>query len=752
MGGVRGRQSSRPFRKRNFATMGGVRGRQSSRPFQEIYQRNKEKKKEKRKMQGTKQFKVNIAGTDLVIETGLLAQQAAGAVTVSYGDTTVFTAVTNTDTPREGIDFFPLQCEYREKFYAAGKFPGGFFKREARPTSKEILTARMCDRPIRPLFPDGYYNDVQVNSTLIQSDGTREADFLAVNASSAALHISEIPFMGPIGCVRIGRIDGQWVINPTHEQKAKSDIDLLYAGIRGKFLMMEGSASEITDEDFVAALKRAHEEVEKIIDLQIEMRRALGKPDKDIKDIPQPADKMDFMRKEGGEALAAALLIKGKLERQGKVSAIKEDLLKKVSEKWPEVDAVGFVHLFDALEIETVRKNVLEKGLRIDGRAQHEIRPLAAQVGVLPRLHGSAIFSRGETQSFATVTLGTKKDAQDLDSVTGGEPSKRFMLHYNFPPYCTGEVGRLGSTGRREIGHGALAERSIAEVLPDEFPYSIRVVSEIMGSNGSSSMASICNGCLALMDAGVPLKRTVAGISIGLFTNEDQSKKVLVTDILGAEDHCGDMDFKVGGTKKGITGFQVDLKLRGLTWDLVEGAVKAAHDARLKIIDFMESVIPAPRAELNKYAPRIEEMQIPVDKIGALIGPGGSNIRGIVESTGAQIDIDDDGKVSIFATSLESMEAAKRAVGAVSAVAEPGKIYEGKVTGIKDFGAFVEILPGMDGLCHISEFSDKFLKSMDGVCKVGDIIKVKCLDVDERGRIKLSRKAAMKELDEQAAN
>ena len=331
--------------------------------------------------------------------------------------------------------------------------------------------------------------------------------------------------------------------------------------------------------------------------------------------------------------------------------------------------------------------------------------------------------------------------------MTGGDPSKRFMLHYNFPPYCTGEVGRLGSTGRREIGHGALAERSIAEVLPDEFPYSIRVVSEIMGSNGSSSMASICNGCLALMDAGVPLKRTVAGIS-----NDDQSKKVLVTDILGAEDHCGDMDFKVGGTKKGITGFQVDLKLRGLTWDLVEGAVKAAHDARLKIIDFMESVIPAPRAELNKYAPRIEEMQIPVDKIGALIGPGGSNIRAIVEMTGAQIDIDDDGKVAIFATSKESMEAAKLEVGKVSAVAEVGKIYEGKVTSVKDFGAFVEILPGLEGLCHISEFSDKFLKSMDGICKVGDVIKVKCVDIDEqRGRIKLSRKAAMAELDAEAA-
>jgi polyribonucleotide nucleotidyltransferase len=444
------------------------------------------------------------------------------------------------------------------------------------------------------------------------------------------------------------------------------------------------------------------------------------------------------------------LLIKGKLERQEKVSAIKSDLLAKVSEKWPEVDAVGFVHLFDALEIETVRNNVLEKGLRIDGRGQHEVRPLAAQVGLFPRLHGSAVFSRGETQSFATVTLGTKKDAQELDSVTGGDISKRFMLHYNFPPYCTGEVGRLGSTGRREIGHGALAERSIAEVLPDDFPYSIRIVSEIMGSNGSSSMASICNGCLALMDAGVPIKRTVAGISVGLFTNADQSKKVLVTDILGAEDHCGDMDFKVGGTRKGITGFQVDLKLRGLTWDLVEGAIKAAHDARLKIIDFMETVLPAPRGELSKYAPRIEEMRIPVDKIGALIGPGGSNIRSIVESTGAQIDIDDDGKVSIFATSLESMEAAKKAVGSVAAEAEPGKIYEGTVTGIKEFGAFVQILPGLDGLCHISELSDKRVPNVESVCKVGDKMMVKCLDVDDRGRIKLSRRAAMAELDAQA--
>ena len=702
-------------------------------------------------MENTKKFSVDIAGVPLVFETGLLARQAAGAVMVSYGDTTVFTAVTRTDTPREGIDFFPLQCEYREKFYASGRFPGGFFKREARPTAKEILTARMCDRPIRPLFPDGYYNDVQVNSTLIQSDGLREGDFLAVNASSAALHISDVPFMGPIGCVRIGRIDGEWVINPTHAQKAKSDIDLLYAGLRGKFLMMEGSAAEVSDEDFLAALQRAQEEVEKIIDVQIEMRRALGLPDKDIKDIPQDPEKMAFMRAEGGAALADALLVAGKLERQDKVAAIKADLKAKVLEKWPDVDPnLEFVHLFDALEIETVRANFLEKGKRIDGRGQHEIRPLSAQVGVLPRLHGSAIFNRGETQSFATVTLGTKKDAQDLDNVTGGPSSQRFILHYNFPPYCTGEVGRLGSTGRREIGHGALAERSIAEVLPDDFPYSIRVVSEIMGSNGSSSMASICCGCLALMDAGIPLKRTVAGISVGLFTTPDLSKKVLVTDILGAEDHCGDMDFKVGGTRKGITGFQVDLKIRGLTWDLVEGAIKAAHEARLKIIDFMESVIPAPRAELSKYAPRIEEVMIPVDKIGALIGPGGSNIRAIVESTGAQIDIDDDGKVSIFATSAASMDAAKNAVLAVAAEAEPGKIYEGRVTGVKEFGAFVEILPGKEGLCHISELSDKRIPNVETVCKVGDKITVKCIAVDERGRIKLSRREAMREADEKA--
>ena len=707
-------------------------------------------------MQNSQKFSAEIAGQTMTIETGLLAQQAAGAVTVSVGDTTVFCAVTCTDKPREGIDFFPLQCEYREKFYAAGRFPGGFFKREQRPSEKETLIARMCDRPIRPLFPDGYYNDVQVNSMLVSCDGKHEADILAVNAASAALHLSDVPFMGPIGCVRIGRINGEWVINPSHDERAQSDLDLLYAGLRGKFLMMEGSAKEISEADFLAAMKRAHEEVEKIIDLQIEMRRALGKPDKEIADIPEDPEKMNFIRDLGGARLADALIIPGKLERQAAVDAIRAELLAACQEKYGKdeagywvIDDVKFVHLFDALEIETVRANFLERGKRIDGRAQHEIRPLAAQVGVLSRTHGSAVFNRGETQNLATATLGTTKDAQDLDSVTGGPKQKKFILHYNFPPYCTGEVGRVGTTGRREIGHGALAERSLAEVIPADYPYSVRVVSEIMGSNGSSSMASICGGCLALMDAGVPITAPVAGISVGLFTTPDLSKKVLVTDILGAEDHCGDMDFKIGGTRKGITGFQVDLKLRGLTWDLVEDALEAARVGRNTILDYMASVIPAPREELSPYAPRITTLTIPVDKIGELIGPGGKNIRRITDTTGVQIDIAEDGTVSIFATNAESMLAAKREVEAISAEAEEGKIYEGTVTGIKEFGCFVEILPGKDGLCHISELSDRRIPSVDSVCKIGDKMMVKCIGIDERGRVKLSRKEAMRDLDKQ---
>ncbi len=700
-------------------------------------------------MENTTKVSAIIGGKEITIETGLLARQAAGSVTVRLADTVLFSAVCHTDAPREGIDYFPLQVDYREKFYAAGQYPGGYFKRESRPSDHETLIARLTDRPIRPLFPEGYYNDVQVMNMLLSADGENDPDVLSVTAASAALHLSEVPFYGPIAAVRIGRINGEWVINPTQKERLQSDLDLMYAGTRDRFLMMEGGADEIPEADFIAAMKRAQEEVVKLIDIQIELRRMLGKPDKVITEIPQDPEKMDFLRAEGAE-LRQALMIPGKLERQGKVDEIKAALKAKVMEKWPEFTDNDFLHLFDAYEIDTVRSNVLDHNHRIDGRGQYEIRPLSAQVHVLPRPHGSAIFMRGETQSLGTVTLGTKSDAQEMDAITGGAKLKRFMLHYNFPPYCTGEVRKIGGTGRREIGHGALAERSLRPVIPEDYPYTIRVVSDIMGSNGSSSMASVCVGTLALMDAGVPIKAPVAGISAGLFTTPDESKKVVVTDILGAEDHCGDMDFKVCGTRKGITGFQVDLKIRGLTWDIVEEAIRQTRDARMKILDFIESVLPAPRAELSPYAPRIETVIIPQDKIGALIGKGGETIRGICDTTGAQIDIEEEGDkgiVTIFATAGEMMEAAKKAVNAVIAEPEEGMLYEGTVTGIKEFGAFVEILPGQDGLCHISELADKRIGKVEDVCKVGDKMWVKVIAIDDRGRIKLSRKAAMAERD-----
>jgi len=700
-------------------------------------------------MKNTISIAVEVGGRTLTIETGLLACQAAGATTVTLGETILFSAVTNTDKPREGIDYFPLQVEYREKYYAAGRFPGGFFKREARPSEKEILTARIIDRPIRPLFPDGYINDVQINNMLLSADGENDADVLGVNAASAALHISEIPFMGPIGAVRVGRIDGQFVINPTFAQRTQSDLDLIYAGTRERFLMMEGAALEISEADFLAAMKTAHAEVVKIVDAQIELRRRLGKADKKIVDVEPNAEQMAFLRATSGAELSQALLVAGKQDRETAIKAIKATLKAKTLEKFAALTENHFKTLFDTLEIELVRNNVLAHGKRIDGRGSHDIRPLVAQVGLLPRAHGSALFNRGETQALGSVTLGTKQDVQSLDAIAGGDKSKNLMLHYNFPPYSVGEVGRLGSTGRREIGHGALAERSLRPIIPADYPYTVRVVSDIMGSNGSSSMASVCAGSLALMDAGIPVKGAVAGVSIGLFTSKDESKKVLVTDILGSEDHCGDMDFKVAGTEKGITGFQVDLKLRGLSWDVVEQALTKAREGRMQILAFMRGILEAPRPELSPYAPRIFTLQIPVDKIGGLIGPGGKNIRRITELSGAQIDIADDGTISIFAASGEAMEIAKREVQMVVAEAEPGKLYEGVVTGIKEFGCFVEILPGKDGLCHISELAEQRIRSVEDVCKVGDKMWVKCVGVDDRGRVKLSRREAMRDLDQQ---
>jgi polyribonucleotide nucleotidyltransferase len=704
----------------------------------------------KREMKDTVKIQFEVGGKPMFFESGLLAQQAAGAVSCGLGDNIVFSAVTATNTPREGVDFFPLQVEYREKFYAAGRFPGGFFKREARPSEKEILTARVTDRPLRPLFPKGYCNDVQINNMLLSCDGQIDTDFLSVNASSAALTLSEVPFMGPIAAVRVARVNGKFIVCPTHAELVQGDLDLTYAGTAALPLMIEGSAKEISEADFVAAMKLAHEAIQPIIKAQLELRKQLGLPEKKVEIVPADEAKLVKAREIAGAELLAALATSDKLARQDKISAIKKSLKVSLLAVFPEMADNEYFHLFDELEIETVRKNVLEHKTRVGGRGFNELRELKAQVGVLPRVHGSAVFNRGETQSLAIVTLGPRKDSQSIDAVTGGATEKNFMLHYNFPPYSVGEVGRLGNTGRREIGHGNLAERSLVPVIPDNYPYAVRLVSEIMGSNGSSSMASVCVGTLALMDAGVPIKKPVGGISVGLFTDE-KGKADLVLDILGTEDHCGDMDFKVCGTRDGITGFQVDLKIDGLRWDLVEGAFEMARAGRMKILDYMESVIAAPREEMSEFAPRITVIKIDPEKIGALIGPGGKVIRGITDTYGVQIDIEEDGTVNVFSADANAMKAAVKAVNSITAEAEIGQLYEGTVKTIRDFGAFVEIMPGKDGLVHISELADFRVGKVEDICKEGDIMWVKVLDVDRDGKIRLSRRAAMAEKDAASA-
>ena len=700
-------------------------------------------------MENTTSVDVQVGGKTLRFETGVMARQAGGSVTVQMGETVVFSASTASKKVREGIDFFPLQVEYREKFYAAGRFPGGYFKREARPSEREILTSRATDRPLRPLFPDGYYNEVQIINNLLSADGDNDPDVMSMNASSASLTLSEIPFMGPIAAVRVGRVDGQFILFPTHEEIEKSDINLIYVGTRDLPMMIEGDAEEVSNSDMVAAMKAGHEAVVAIVDAQLELRRKTGRPDKVVEKPVIDANLMAKAKELVGSDLSDALMIAGKLERQDKVSEVRTALQEKMQEALPEMTDQEFFQSFDAMEIDTVKTNVLDKGHRIDGRGSDELRPLDAKLGFLPRTHGSSLFTRGETQALAIVTLGSTSDAQSMDAVAGGPDKKSFLLHYNFPPYSVGETGRIGFTGRREIGHGNLAERSLKPVLPKDYPYAVRLVSEIMESNGSSSMASVCAGTLALMDAGVPITAPVAGISVGLFSDDD-GRAELVTDILGTEDHCGDMDFKVSGTRKGITGFQVDLKLHGLRWDLVEGAFAKAETARFQILDYMDSVIAKPREDMSPHAPRITSLHINPEKIGALIGPGGKNIRRITDTYDVQIDIDDDGTVNIFSSDGDSMAAAVNEVGLVTAEAEIGKLYHGRVTGVKDFGAFVEILPGKDGLVHISELADFRVNTVEDICKIGDEMWVKCLDVDQSGKVRLSRKAALKEKDADA--
>ena len=700
--------------------------------------------------------KHNVTAEKLGIEisTGTLAGLASGAVTISMGETNVFVSATAAATLRPGQDFFPLTVDYREKFTAAGRFPGGYFKREGKPTEKEILTSRLCDRPLRPLFPKGFLNEVQVIGYLLSTDQINEADVLMVNGASAAIMISDIPWNGPIGCVRLGQIDGEFVVNPTNEQMYDSTLDLIYVGSKKEMMMIEGSADQIPENRFVEALEFAHQAIQDIIEAQERLAELCGKAKKEFDLVKAPDEVLTLCREITGNRMEEAIFADSKQERQVAVDAIKVDASAACEEKFgDDYDEDHVKMAFEVIQEEVYRENILEKGKRADGRGPADLREITCETGVLPRVHGSAIFTRGETQSLVLSTLGTSRDVQDLDGLTGGPTAKSFILHYNFPPFSVGEAGRFGFTGRREIGHGALAERSVLPVLPpeDEFPYAIRIVSEIMSSNGSTSMASVCGGSLALMDAGVPLAKHVAGISTGLVTKMDDSgnieKHVVLTDIIGAEDHFGDMDFKVCGTRDGVTGFQLDLKIQGLPFDIAKEAVKQVTEARMKILGSMEEAMPTHRTQLREHAPRIESVQIDPEKIGALIGPGGKNIRRITEVTGASIDIDEDnsGKVRIYATDTESMERALNEIELVTGEIEVGKIYRGIVRGVKDFGAFVECLPGKEGLCHISELADFRVNKTEDICKLGDEIIVKCIGIDDKGRVKLSRRAAMEE-------
>ncbi|MGD0206983.1 MAG: polyribonucleotide nucleotidyltransferase [Verrucomicrobiota bacterium] len=699
-----------------------------------------------------------VGDKQIIIETGKLAKQADGAVTIQLGETIVIVAAVAATKAKEGQDFFPLTVDYREKAAAAGKFPGGYFKREGRPTEKEILTCRLTDRPIRPLFPKGWYNEVQVQTVVLSADGQNDPDILSIIGASASLMVSDIPWDGPLGAVRVGRIKGQFIANPTHAEQAESDLDLVYVGNTDDIVMYEGSAKEITEADFNAALKYAHEVIQPLIAAQKELAAKAGKKKREITLNIVPDEILQEARKLAGDRFVPALLTPGKLARETACNAIQEEVGAKLVEKFGAEKVTDFVinDAFYYIQKEAVRGLILNHGKRLDGRAFDVVRPITSEVGILPRAHGSALFCRGETQAVTLATLGTGDDTQEFDSYTGGGSEKKFILHYNFPNFSVGETGRISGPGRREIGHGALAERSIEPMIPMEnYPYTIRVTSEIMESNGSTSMASVCGGTLALMDAGIPMIRPVAGISVGICTELDANKKIskyqLLTDIIGWEDHYCDMDCKIAGTEKGITGFQLDLKLKGIPHALMAETIEKARIARMHILAEMAKTLAAPRKEISKYAPRIETLKINPEKIGALIGPGGKNIKKLVEESGCEIDIEDDGTVNIFSVSPEGMKIALDAITGMTAEAEIGKIYRGKVVTIKEFGCFVEFLPGKDGLVHISELANFRVKKTEDIVKVGDDITVKCLGVDEKGRVRLSRRAAMEDRDKEAA-
>jgi polyribonucleotide nucleotidyltransferase len=696
-----------------------------------------------------------FAGRTLNLETGRMARQADGAVLVQFGETVILATVV-AETKRSNLPFFPLTVEYREKSYAAGKIPGGFFKREGRPGEKETLSARQIDRSIRPLFPDGFKNETQIVITILSADQENDADVLGLLGASAALNLSSVPFPYPVAAVRVARLDGEWVLNPTFQQLEFSDVDLIISGSEDSIVMVEGGALEIGEEEFVSALEFAHEGIRELVAIQKELVESHAKP------------KMEWARPELDDGLAArvntlagqrvdeALSLPTKEERNAALSELRNDIIDEVAEAYKEEieDYERQVnHVVDEIEYETLRGQILEKGERIDGRTPEDVRPISCEVGLLPRTHGSALFTRGSTQALAVVTLGTSRDEQRIDTIdVQQETTKSFMLHYNFPPFSVGEVRQFRGTSRREVGHGALAERALQPLLPpyDEFPYTIRVVSDILESNGSSSMATVCGGSLALMQAGVPVQSACAGVAMGLIKQDD--KVVILTDILGVEDHLGDMDFKVAGTRKGITSVQMDIKVEGLSTDLMREAMQRAKDARLHILEVMDTTLSQPRSSLAPLAPRIITLQINPEKIGEVIGPKGKVIRSIEEQTGAELNIEDSGLITISSVSGEGGERAREIIEGIVQEPEIGKIYEGVVKNTTSFGAFVEILPNVEALCHISELEEGRVEKTEDVVNRGDVVKVKLISVDDRGRMRLSRKAAMAETETAASS
>jgi polyribonucleotide nucleotidyltransferase len=687
-----------------------------------------------------------IGDSVLSFETGQLAKQAASAVLCQYGETVVLNAAT-TGPSRPGTDFFPLTCDYRERFAAAGKFPGGFIKREGRPTTKETLTSRLVDRPIRPLFPEGFIDEVQIQCIVLSSDGQNDADVLAMNGAACALLVSNLPFRGPIASVRIGRIDGKLIPFPTVAQLEECDLDMIVSANEREVVMIEGFGHELPESDVIEAIKFAHQACRDVIALQRELHDKI-QPKKVVFVSPDDSALIAQLKDKYFDRFKSAKQIEGKQARNEACNALRE-LAK--SELIPDASAAGaldsnvFHRAWHSLENRVVRVLILA-GTRADGRDSTSLRNIHCESDLLPRTHGTALFQRGETQAFVTVTLGTTRDEQRVDGLMD-EYTKKFMLDYNFPPFSVGECKPNRGPGRREIGHGMLAERSLEPVLPDpdDFPYTIRLISDILESNGSSSMASVCGGCLGLMAAGVPITNPVAGISIGL-VREGDDRFVLLTDILGDEDHHGDMDFKIAGTQNGITGIQLDLKIDGVSEEIIRATLKQAREARMEILRKMLTCIPRPRSEISRYAPRLLRTKIEPDKIGLLIGPGGKNIRSIQEDTGATIDVDDEGNVTVASHDADAARAALSRVEACTATVQIGKIYDGVVTSIRDFGAFVEILPGKDGLCHISELSNGYVASVDAVCRVGDPMKVLVIDIDDHDRVKLSRRRALEEL------